>query len=152
MPGYDDMLSKGSGLMPWRWAEERLTEARNYWLTTTRSDGRPHSMPVWGVWHDGAFYFSTGPSSRKARNLAANPNCVVCPESADKALILEGVAAVVADALVLRPVLEAYERKYNWEMDPDSGPYYVVRPKVVFAFIELARETDGSPTRWTFES
>ena len=40
----------GSAELPWAWATERLNRARNYWIATTRSDGRPHSRPVWGIW------------------------------------------------------------------------------------------------------
>ena len=83
MPGYGILDANGGrGLLPWAWAVERLTRARNYWIATTCPDGLPHCVPVWGVWldDDNAFYFSSGTQSRKARNLAANPNCVVCPE------------------------------------------------------------------------
>jgi pyridoxine/pyridoxamine 5'-phosphate oxidase len=55
-------------------------------------------MPVWGVWADDRFYFSTGRQSRKARNLAANAACVVCAERADEAVIVEGVAEEVSKA------------------------------------------------------
>ncbi len=73
MPGYGIAdANSGSGLLPWNWAVERLQKARNYWISTTRPDGRPHAMPVWGVWYDNQFYFSTGRESRKARNLAVN--------------------------------------------------------------------------------
>jgi hypothetical protein len=35
-------------------------------------------MVVWGLWQEGRFLFSTGSTSRKARNLAENPNGIVC--------------------------------------------------------------------------
>ena len=35
-------------LLPWAYAEQRLVAARNYWLATTRPDGRPHVSPAWG--------------------------------------------------------------------------------------------------------
>ena len=60
---------EGSGLLSWAWAEERLARSRSYWLSTTRPDGSPHAMPVWGVWLDGAVLFDTHPLSRKAANL-----------------------------------------------------------------------------------
>src|SRR5262249_30402659 len=96
MPGYGIMdADKGSGLRTWKWATERLEKAKTYWISSTRSDGRPHVMPVWGVWLDAAFCFSTGKDSRKARNLAINPNCVTSCEVGDVAIILEGVAELV---------------------------------------------------------
>ncbi len=54
MPGYGVVgAEEGSGLLPWSWARSRLEHSRNYWVATTWPDGRPHVMPVWGVWQDG---------------------------------------------------------------------------------------------------
>jgi hypothetical protein len=48
MPGYGIVgPTQGSGLLPWSWAEERLTASRNYWVASSWPDGRPHAMPVW---------------------------------------------------------------------------------------------------------
>jgi len=42
MPGYGlPAADKGKGLLPWEWAVERLTESHNYWVATTRPEGRP---------------------------------------------------------------------------------------------------------------
>jgi nitroimidazol reductase NimA-like FMN-containing flavoprotein (pyridoxamine 5'-phosphate oxidase superfamily) len=73
MPGYGVPEGAGS-LKPWSWARERLEASRNYWLATVRPDSRPHLIPIWGVWLDGQFYFSTGAESRKAKNLRTNQN------------------------------------------------------------------------------
>ena len=70
------MPSGTKGLLPWKWAEERLQASHNYYVMTVRPDATPHAMPVWGVWVDDRFYFSTGAQSRKARNLAANASCL----------------------------------------------------------------------------
>ncbi|MGA8073317.1 MAG: pyridoxamine 5'-phosphate oxidase family protein [Candidatus Acidiferrales bacterium] len=37
------------GLVAWKDACAQLAKSRNYWVATSRPDGRPHSMPVWGV-------------------------------------------------------------------------------------------------------
>src|SRR5262249_47533941 len=89
MPGHGGPAGK-AGLLPWTWAADRLRTSRQYWIATTRPDGAPHVMVIWGVWFDGAFWFSTGAKSRKARNLTANPRCVICTDDAAKAVILEG--------------------------------------------------------------
>ncbi len=65
---------------------------RNYWVCTTRADGRPHAMPVWGLWLDDAVLFSTDPESVKARNLAARPDVVVHLESGDDVVVVDGRA------------------------------------------------------------
>jgi Pyridoxamine 5'-phosphate oxidase len=83
-------------LLPWSWAEQRLVAARNYWIATTRPDGRPHCRPVWGVWLPDGFWFSTGSVAR--HNLVANPQITVHLESGDQVVIVEGVAAAVTGA------------------------------------------------------
>ena len=59
-------------------------------------------MPIWGVWVKGRFYFSTGKKSVKARNLAKNPNCVLCPGGADEAVMLEGRVSKIRDKKTLK--------------------------------------------------
>lgn len=149
MPEYS--LSKNEdGLLPWSWAEDRLTKSHNYWLSTVSSDGRPHAMPVWGVWMNGALYFSTGAASRKARNLATDPRCTATTEYAGEAVIVEGVAEVVADESELARFKTAYDPKYGWDMDVNEGPIFAVRPRVAFGFVENADQFSKAATRWRF--
>src|SRR5262245_24575356 len=96
--------------LSWSFADTRLRRAHNYWVCSTRPDARPHAAPVWGVWQDGAFYFSTDPSSRKARNLIANPAVVVHTESGDEVVIVEGSAV---DCAITKALDAAYFRKYR---------------------------------------
>ena len=49
IPGYGLPDSK-KGLLPWKWAEDRLKVSRQFWIATTRPDGRPHVMIVWALW------------------------------------------------------------------------------------------------------
>jgi general stress protein 26 len=150
MPGYG--LPRGTrGLMPWSWAENRLRKSHNYWLVTTRPDGAPHAMPVWGIWVDSVYYFSTGRKSRKAKNLAGNPRCVVCNEAADQAVIVEGIAEEVIDPRVIERLFAPYHAKYKpWKLDPKLGPIFAVRPRVAFGLEEA--KSLGSATRWRFAS
>jgi nitroimidazol reductase NimA-like FMN-containing flavoprotein (pyridoxamine 5'-phosphate oxidase superfamily) len=137
------------GALPWRWAQERLSKSHNYWLTTVRSDGTPHTMVIWGVWLDDAYYFSTSASSRKARNLQQNSKCVVCTEIAEEAVIIEGVARKLDDDEIPPRAGIDYKAKYGWELDPKIGPVHEVRPKTVFAMPE--KQFPKGVTRWTFE-
>jgi nitroimidazol reductase NimA-like FMN-containing flavoprotein (pyridoxamine 5'-phosphate oxidase superfamily) len=148
MPGYGLPRSR-RGLLRWAWAADRLRRSHNYWLITTRPEGPPHAMPVWGLWLDDRFYFSSGRDSRKSRNLAANPRCVVCNERAEAAVIVEGTARAVTDPAVLARLARPYQRKYRpWKLDPDMGPVYEVYPRVVFGVVE--RTFPDSTTRWVF--
>jgi nitroimidazol reductase NimA-like FMN-containing flavoprotein (pyridoxamine 5'-phosphate oxidase superfamily) len=144
MGGYG--VPHGSeGMLPWDWARERLTKSHNYWLTTSRADGVPHTMPVWGLWLAGAWYFSTFSTSRKARNLAENPHCVVCNDNAEEAVILEGVAQPIPASEIPQNAPAEYKAKYGWEL---QGSVFKVQPRVVFAMPE--KQFPGSVTRWNF--
>jgi general stress protein 26 len=147
MPGYGISESE-EGLLPWSWAEERLASNRNFWVASTRPDGRAHLMPVWAVWHERALYFSTARRSTKARNLFANPNCTISTENGNEAVILEGTVAHEEDHDVLRPVWDAYKAKYDWGLDGES--MFVLSPAVAFAFIEDAEDFAAAATRWRF--
>ena len=137
------------GVLPWSWAEERLTSSHNYWLTTVRPECAPHTMPVWGVWVDNAFYFSTSATSRKGRNLQQNSNCIVCNENAQEAVIVEGVARKLNDGEIPPQAFTHYKAKYKWELDPKLGPVHVVSPRTVFAMPE--KQFPKAVTRWKFE-
>jgi hypothetical protein len=142
--------TEGKGLLPWTWATERLARSQGYWIATTRPDGRPHVAVVWGVLLRGRFYFATSMGSRKARNLVANPRCVVCPEQTAEAVIVEGVAEGVTDPTVLRQFAAAYAAKYQEEIDTVQFVVYGVRPHVAFASISDAAEYPATATRWRF--
>ncbi len=133
------------GMLPWSWAAERLSSARNYWIGTTRPDGRPHAMPVWGVWVDNVFYFGTDPTTQNGRNLAANPAITVHLESGDEVVILEGRAeAVNVDGALRTRIEDAYEAKYQMR---DTGNF-AVRPRVGFAWSKFP----DNATRWYFDA
>jgi Pyridoxamine 5'-phosphate oxidase len=140
---------KRDTFLPWSHAEERLTRARNYWICTSRPDGRPHSAPVWGFWHEGALYFGTHRDSRKARNIAANTNVSVHLESGDDVVIVEGVAEQVDPKALARQLDAVCKKKYGMAMTvfPESIAFRV-RPRVVLAWTE--KDFPNNSTRWEF--
>ena len=153
-PGYG-FPKTSKGLLAWSWAEQRLKKSHNYWITTVKPDGSPHSMVVWGLWQDGRLLFSTGSKSTKARNLARNKNCVVSTEHAHEAVIVEGVAEI-ADVAARRKFLPVYEKKYKFDMSKMKDdilsmnePVFAVRPRVVFGLWE--KYFQSKSTRWKFE-
>jgi len=148
MDGYG-VPASGEGMLPWTWAVERFSRSHNYWLTTVRPDGAPHVMPVWGVWLEGAWYFSTGDTSRKSRNLQRNPKCVVSNENAAEAVIMDGTAERLKDDAIPQQACEDYMAKYGWELDPKRGPVWKVRPQVVFAMPE--KLFPEGVTKWVFK-
>jgi hypothetical protein len=147
--GLGDAPADGS-VLPWSTVVDWLIRSRSYWITTTRADGRPHAMPVWGLWLDGTVWFSTDPASLKGRNLAARPDVVVHLESGDEVCILEGRFRRVGPAELPAEFVPAYAAKYDTELDVDNPGFgfYVLEPAVALTWRE--RDYPVSTTRWTF--
>ncbi len=145
--------------VPWSEAVALLEEAGLFWVSSVRSDGRPHITPVVAVWMDGALYFSSGPQEQKSRNLAANPHCAVitgCNVWNDGVdLVLHGDVEIVRDLSQLQRVADGFFAKYgeDWafEVTEDgmfSGPalVYELKPTQVLGF----GKRPFSHTRWDF--
>jgi general stress protein 26 len=148
MPGYG-LPPASEGMLPWKWAQQRLAQSHNYWIATTRPDGSPHVMPVWGIWVDSVFYFSTGRESRKAKNLRSNPRCTICTEKSREAVILEGTAREITDSARIKKLGAPYYKKYKpWKLDPQMGGIYSVQPTRIFALEE--KTGLKTATRWLF--
>ena len=175
-PKYEKNLA-GYGLPPlaWKRALERLQQEwrlqappeyggvpgpHTHWLVAARPDGRPLVMPVGVAWHDGAFYFTSGPGTRKAKNLALNPECVVTLAAGGIELVLEGQATRVKDDAKLRQLAGVFGSA-GWEPTVRDGAYYheygapstgpppwvlsEFRPRTVFGLVTA--EPYGT-TRW----
>lgn len=155
--------SQESVLTEWAAARERLADARLYWLTTQRLDGRPHVVPCWAVWVDDALYTTASSSSTRGRHVANNPTCVVSISSPGLDLVVEGSITKVSDEAGLGRAAAAYEAKYGWPLTirdgafdapyaaatAGPGPYelYQVKPSTVFGF---PNDEPFTPTRWRF--
>jgi Pyridoxamine 5'-phosphate oxidase len=135
-------------LLPWSRVEEWLIAARNYWVCTTRPDGRPHAKPVWGLWLDGLVMFSTDPESVTGRNVAAGSPVQVHLESGDEVAILDGRLERPDDADLLARFADAYEAKYGIRVDVSRAetPILALRPSVVLSWEES--DYPETATRW----
>ena len=111
---------------PWPDIERLLQNAQLYWIITVRADGRPHAVPLVGVWQDGAFAFCTGAEEQKQRNLEANPHVAVTTGitgaqgwDSGKDVVVEGTAVRVTDAQALHRLAAAWFAKYgeDWRFD-----------------------------------
>lgn len=163
----------GAPLIPWEKVQARLDAGvsqapgtggpnrHTSWLATIEPDGRPHVMPVGALWIDGAYFFTSGPGTRKSRNLAADPRCSITVAIDPFDVVVEGVAERVTDEPTLERVRDAFSG--DWEpviedaaftapfSAPSAGPppWYVYRltPSTVFA---LGAEDPYGATRYTF--
>ncbi|HEX5824146.1 MAG TPA: pyridoxamine 5'-phosphate oxidase family protein [Candidatus Limnocylindrales bacterium] len=152
--------SPGAVATPWAAARQVLQDAEIFWLSTVRPDGRPHVTSLIAVWVDDAPWFTTGPTERKARNLAANPVCVLTTgtnalsEGLD--VVVEGVALRVTDHGTLQRVADAYAAKYPepFHFTVEDGGFvggamaFRIRATKAFGF---GRGAAYSQTRWRFE-
>ncbi len=135
---------------------------KTYWLATVRPDQRPHVAGVGALWVDGKFYFTSGAGTRKSRNLAENPNCVISVSLSGLDLVVEGIARLVTDEPTLRRLADLYAAQ-GWPASvsggaitaeysaPSAGPppwnLYVVTPSIAFG---TATAEPFGATRWRF--
>jgi Pyridoxamine 5'-phosphate oxidase len=148
---------------PWERAVTHLEQAEIFWLSTVRPDGRPHVTPLIAAWLDGALYFSTGATERKARNLERNPQCAVTTGcnaiGGGIDIVVEGDAVRTTDGSTLQRVADAFTSKYgapfvftvgDGVLVGEGGEALVlqVRPMRAFGF---AREPTFGQTRWRFQ-
>jgi len=157
----------GSAELPWSRPRDILTTDTptadlTFFVATVRPDGRPHSAGVGAIWVDDALYFTSGPGTRKSRNLAANPACSVSVRLRGLDLVLEGEAHRVTDAATLERVAAVY-RTGGWPASvagdaltapysaPSAGPapWHVYRLTLHNAVAVAGAEPHGA-TRWNF--
>jgi nitroimidazol reductase NimA-like FMN-containing flavoprotein (pyridoxamine 5'-phosphate oxidase superfamily) len=151
-PGYGIVgVKEGKGLLPWSWVTRQMNRCRTFWLATIYVDSRataarPHVMPLWEVWVDDAFFFSTGRTSRKGQNLAANSACTVTNDDGENAVIVEGTTAEVTEAAELECMARAYKKKYGMDPRGMGEPIFRISARRVFGFVE--KTFAQSATRW----
>src|SRR3974377_1965832 len=104
--------------------ERRLQTEQNLWLATVRPNSTPHLVPIWFVWVAGKIYFCTEAASIKVRNLIKNPKVSIALEDGSKPLVIEGRARPIGAAP--KPVIEAFKKKDDWNISPDSEYNQVV--------------------------
>ena len=132
------------------------------WVATTRPDGRPHVAGVGAIWLDGKFWIVSGPGTRKSRNLAENPNCVISVGLPGIDLVVEGTAERVTDDATLQRLADEYNAQ-GWEPvvkdgaftapynAPSAGPppwdLWEITPRTAFG---VASADPQGATRWRF--
>jgi len=156
-PELDERFSDNEAVAPsWDEVQRVLESAQLSWITTVRTDGRPHVTPLVAVWLDDALHFCTGAAEQKGRNLEANPHVVVTTgcNSWDRGLdvMVEGDAVRVTDEATLQRLARAWAEKWDgqWKFGVRDGAFvsppgvgnddgtsalvFAVRPTKVLAF------------------
>src|ERR1700712_277149 len=124
----DTRFSEASEAVGWQQVSDALAAAELYWLTTVRTDGRPHITPPVGAWLDSpddpAFVFCTGPEEQKAQNLdhsasvAVTTGCNTWNDGLD--VVVEGDAERVTGVDALTKLADVVREKYHgdWDFTP----------------------------------
>ena len=149
----DDARTRGH--IPWSKIDARLRSLREIWVTTAAGSGRPDAVPVWFWWDGRDVWFTTKAASRKARNVAAQPQVVLHNGDGADPIILKGSAELVEDEESLARFDAAYGAKY---VDPHSGAHATIfvegdvafrmHPRIVMAW-DYA--TCSTRTDWRFD-
>jgi general stress protein 26 len=135
------------GLLEWDFVQTEMRDAKNYWLSTTRPNGNPHAIPIWGSWVNDQFFFGGGPDTQNRKNLEKNPRIVVHSESGTKTVILEGVVDILKDdEKLIGEIQKDYKRKYDFD---HPAPFYWI--KIDKAIAWDMKDYAGTPTRWKFK-
>jgi hypothetical protein len=157
MPDGYGVPTTDDGMLEWSDVETRLVAAPQYWLATTRPDGRPHVVPRWGVWVDSRFWYDGAPTTIHVRNLAGHAACTLHLEDGWKAVILDGSSRPASPpgrdlgTRLAAAFAEKYsERGYAPEPDawegPDAGGLRVFKPVTALAWFDFP----GDVTRFRF--
>lgn len=138
--------------LAWADVRARLAGAAHYWLATVRADGRPHVVPLDGIWLDDEWFFGGSDEAVKHRNLRANPKAVVHLEDPLQAVIVEGRCEhiVPGDGLARR-LSELSKEKYGYGPDPSSYAttgVWRLRPERVLSWRRFPRDA----TRFVFRT
>jgi hypothetical protein len=116
-----DKLEAGSAPAP------DALNSRTTWLTTIDPDGGPHVTAVGALWVDGTFWFQTGPSTRKARNVARDPRCSLAVSIRDADVVLDGDAVRVTDPGAVARAAQAWADQ-GWPAEPDESGSGITAP------------------------
>lgn len=102
----------------WGQVSDLLARSEMFWLSTVRSDGRPHVVPLPAVWQNGRLHFCTGAHEQKARNLAHDPRCAITTGTNNYRLgtdvVVEGRAVRVTGLARLQGLASLWMAQYEW--------------------------------------
>ena len=124
-PGY----GSSRRTLPWASVRERLVEARTYWLATTRADGRPHAVPLDGIWVDDVWWYGGAPGTVHIRNVEARPDAVLhLPDPMAAVIVAGAVRRVTLEDDVAQRLADACNTKYaDYGMDATASTYREAR-------------------------
>lgn len=85
--------------------------------TASAATAQPHVVPVWYLWDGQSIWVHGHSSTRKFRELAANPRCSIVVDHADSgvdfwSVLFEGQAELIIDPAEVVPIAERIYTRY----------------------------------------
>jgi hypothetical protein len=133
------------------------------WLATS-GPGGAHLTGIGALWVDDAFYFVSGPRTRKSRNVTRDKRCAISVSLRDIDVVIEGTVRRITDEKTLRRLARRYVAQ-GWPVRAENGaftaPYnapsagrppwylYVLTPSTGFG---VATAKPYGATRWRFNA
>jgi hypothetical protein len=154
-------------MTPWADVEQAIVDnpakpGQSYWLATTNADGSPHLVGIGTIFVDGRFWLTSGPGTRKSRNLERDPRCVISTALPTQDISIEGEVSKVTDQGTLERIAAAYA-EHGWAPTVRDGAFwhdfsaqtagpppwelYEMRPTRAYG---LGTQEPYGATRWTF--
>jgi general stress protein 26 len=138
----------GATARPWAEVAEVLAESEMFWLSTVRTDGRPHVTPLPAIWWDGTLHFCAGSLEQKTKNLERNPRCILTTGTNELRsgldVVVEGAADRVTNNATLEQLAAIWNAKLDWDFGVGDGAFsdpagrvglvFGVKPTKILAF------------------
>lgn len=146
--GYQ-MPETKENLLSWDFVSGQMAQSRHYWISTVFPDGRPHVVPVWGIWHENRLLFEGSIQTGWGQNILKNPHIAVHLPDPVKVVIIEGTAHIIQDGELDQNTWNILDTTFQSKYQVDHGsPYIYVQPKRVLAW---DGEILSTMTRWVFD-
>ena len=147
--GYQ-MPEDSTTLLPWDFVSLHMTASQHYWLTTVSAAGRPHAVPVWGIWYKNRIHFEGRMQTAWARHLVRDPHITVHLPHGEQVVIIEGIASIIEDTAIDDDEWKRLDTAFQSKYQVDKGsPYWYVQPHKVLAWNGGGLQT---MTRWRFSN
>ncbi|MBI4515317.1 MAG: pyridoxamine 5'-phosphate oxidase family protein [Deltaproteobacteria bacterium] len=105
------VIAAGASALPAE-VERALATQKQIWVATSRADGsRSQAAPIWFWWDGTSLYFSTSPTSHKAKRIRKGSPVFVSVEGKDGPF-LSGKPEIITDLQLVERLGGEYSNKY----------------------------------------
>ena len=137
--------------LAWPAVRRELAQAPTYWLSTVRRDGRPHVVPLDGLWVDDVWFYGGSDRSVHRRTALAHPAATMHLPDPMRAVVVEGEVRLSRPEpdLAQRLADHSNEKYAHYGLRNDASAYSEVLalyPRRVLAWTAFPKDA----TRFSF--